>query len=78
MRLTGNPIFPMLLKVTRTFLFVLFLVTAGIIANAQPDADIPPENPIDPQDTPVPFTGIEWLLLGGAAIGGSFKMLKRK
>lgn len=36
-----------------------------------------PQNPPPPQDTPVPITGIEYLIISGGILGG-YKLLRNK
>lgn len=50
---------------------VLLVVTVSVPLFAQPG------DPPGPGDNPVPITGIEWLLLGGGALGG-YKFFKNK
>jgi hypothetical protein len=60
------------MKFVRYHLIGLLLILMSISVSAQPG---PPEG--DPDQQPVPLTGIEWLLAGGAALGG-YKALKKK
>lgn len=50
---------------------VLVILIMSLTASAQPD------NPPPPDDTPVPITGLEYLLISGGILGG-YKLLKKR
>jgi hypothetical protein len=50
---------------------IAFLVFMTIAVHAQPD------NPPPPDDTPVPITGLEYLLISGGILGG-YKLFKNR
>jgi hypothetical protein len=50
---------------------VLLVVLASTLLCAQPD------NPPPPDDTPVPLTGLEYLLISGGILGG-YKMFRNR
>jgi hypothetical protein len=52
----------------RTLLLVL-LTTVCLVAQ--------PDNPPPPDDTPVPITGLEYLLISGGILGG-YKLFKNR
>lgn len=55
----------------KIFLFSLYLVLLTFASIAQPTGPPPPDPPV------VPFTGLEYLLLGGGAYG-IYKLSKKK
>lgn len=59
----------MTLKTLVVIIFLSTVVSFQLLAQ--------PGNPGDPGDNPVPITGIEWLLLGGSALGG-YKFFKNR
>lgn len=60
----------------KSILFLIFGILIFFLVSTN-QAVAQPQNPDDPQDTPVPITGLEILLVGGAALGG-YKAFKNK
>jgi hypothetical protein len=56
---------------------LFFIVGIFMICLVSTQALAQPENPVDVQDSPVPITGLEILLLAGGALGG-YKAYKNK
>ena len=56
------------------FLGLLLVLSSAVSVIAQPEI---PVNPPTPEAPPVPFTGLEWLLVAGGALGG-YKLFKNK